>query len=72
MSQIVQQLRLELPLRSLFQSPTVAEMAAVITAHRGQTLGGENLERLLAELELISEDEALRRSTATRSTTGDK
>ena len=71
-AQIVQQLRLELPLRSLFQSPTVAAMAMEITAHRGETLGADNLERLLAELESLSDDEAQRRLAAIRSTTADK
>jgi acyl carrier protein len=71
-AQIVKQLRLELALRSLFQAPTVAEMAAVITAHRGGALGGESLERKLSELESLSEEEAQRRLAAKRSTTVDK
>jgi len=33
-------------------------MAAVITEHRGKLLGEEELERLLSELELMSDEEA--------------
>ena len=57
-SQVIKQFQLELPLQSLFQSPTVAEMAAVITEHQGRLSGKEELERLLSELELMSDEEA--------------
>ncbi|MGZ8444779.1 MAG: phosphopantetheine-binding protein, partial [Candidatus Binatia bacterium] len=57
-SRVIKQFQLELPLQSLFQSPTVAEMAAVITEHQGKLLGEEELERLLSELELMSDEEA--------------
>jgi acyl carrier protein len=57
-SQIIKQFQLELPLRLLFQSPTVAEMAAVIAEHQGKQLGEKELERLLGELESMSEEEA--------------
>lgn len=57
-SQVIKQFQLELPLLSLFQSPTVAEMAAVIIEHRGKLLGEEELERLLSEVELMSDEEA--------------
>ena len=57
-SQVIKQFQLELPLLSLFQSPTVAEMAAVIIEHRGKLLGAEDLERLLGELEMMSDQEA--------------
>ena len=57
-SQVIKQFQLELPLLSLFQSPTVAEMAAVIIEHRGKLLGEEELERLLGELEMMSDEEA--------------
>jgi hypothetical protein len=36
-------------------------MAAVITEHRGKRLGKEELERLLGELDALSEEEAQRR-----------
>jgi hypothetical protein len=55
-----QTFQLELPVNVLFDSPTVAEMAAVITAHQGKTLGGEELDRILTELESVSEKEAQR------------
>jgi acyl carrier protein len=60
-SRVVQQFQLELPLQSLFQAPTIAAMAAVITEHQGKRLGNEELERMLAELEATSEDEAEQR-----------
>ena len=42
------------------EAPTVAEMAAVIAEHRGKKLGKADLERMLAELESFSDDEARR------------
>ena len=57
-SQVIKQFQLELPLRSLFQSPTVAAMAAVITEHQGELLGEDELERMLGELESMSDEEA--------------
>jgi len=71
-SNILQQLRLDLPLQSLFQSPTVAEIAAIITAHRVETVGGKKLQRLITELESLSDDEAQRRVTVIQSTLDDK
>jgi acyl carrier protein len=57
-SQVIKQFRLELPLQSLFQSPTVAEMAAVIEECREKRLSEDELERLLSEVESMSEEEA--------------
>jgi len=57
-SQVIKQFRLELPLQSLFQSPTVAEMAAVIDERQKNRLTEEELERILTELEAMSEEEA--------------
>jgi acyl carrier protein len=59
-SRVIKQFQLELPLQSLFQSPTVGEMAVVITEGQGKRLGAEELERMLGELESISDDEAQR------------
>ncbi len=57
-SQVMKQFQLEIPLQSLFQSPTVAKIAAVIMEHQTKKLGEKDLERILAELESMSEEEA--------------
>ena len=57
-SQVIKRFQLELPLQSLFAAPTIAEMAAVIQAHRGKHLSEERLVRMLAELESMTEEEA--------------
>jgi len=59
-SQVIKKFRLELPLQSLFQSPTVAEMAAVIVLHQEKQLGEKELDRILTELESMSDREAER------------
>ena len=50
-SRVLKRFQLEIPLQSLLQSPTVAEMAAVITQHQGKQLGQEELDRIVTELE---------------------
>jgi len=73
-SEVIKTFQLELPVQALFQAPTVAQMAAVITEHRGKRLGNEELVRILTELESLSEEEA-RRLLADKSgsaTTGDR
>ena len=57
-SQVIRTFQLELPLQSLFQSPTIAGMAAVIMEHQGKPLGKEDLERMLGEIEALSDEEA--------------
>jgi len=59
-SQVIKNFQLELPLQSLFQSPTIAAMAAVIMEHQGKRLGEEELERVLGDLESLSDEEARR------------
>jgi len=59
-SQVIKKFQLELPLQSLFQSPTIAEMAAVIMEHQGKRLGEKDLDRMLGELESLSDEEAKR------------
>ena len=57
-SHVIQTFQLELPLQSLFQAPTVAEMAVVITEHQGKKLDETEMAIILTELESISEEKA--------------
>jgi acyl carrier protein len=59
-SRVVKQFQLVIPLQWLFQSPTIADTAAVITAHQGKTLDEQSLTRLLEDLEALSDEEAQR------------
>jgi acyl-coenzyme A synthetase/AMP-(fatty) acid ligase/acyl carrier protein len=59
-SRVIKQFQLEVPLQSLFQSPTVAEMAAVIAEHQGKKLDKKELNRILTEVESLSDAEASR------------
>jgi acyl carrier protein len=57
-SRVIRTFQVEVPLQALFAAPTVAEMAAVITQYQAKKLGEQDLNRILAELESLSEDEA--------------
>ncbi len=59
-SRLIQAFQLELPLKSLFQAPTIAEMAAIIAEHQGENLTVQAMERVLSEIESMSDDEAQR------------
>jgi|RhiMetdeSRZDD1v2_1073273.scaffolds.fasta_scaffold21973_6 amino acid adenylation domain-containing protein len=60
---VLTEFRVELPLRALFEAPTIAAMAVEITAHRAHALGPERLETLLRELEAQYTDGASARRT---------
>ena len=57
-SHVIRTFQVDVPLQALFAAPTVAEMAALITQHQAKKLGEQDLHRILAELESLSEDEA--------------
>jgi len=59
-SRVFEQFQLELPLQALFQSPTIATMAAVITEHQGKMLDESQLTTILDELASLSDAEAQR------------
>jgi phage FluMu protein gp41 len=58
MSRVIQTFQLELPIKALFDSPTVADMAVVITQNRVKKASQEDLARLLSEVEALSDEEA--------------
>ena len=49
---------IELSVKALFESPTVAEMAIVITQSQAGKADDEEVERMLAELEAVSDEQA--------------
>ena len=59
-SQVLKTFRVEIPLTSLFEAPTVAEMAAVIIESQARKLKQADLDRLLTELESLSDNAAQR------------
>jgi amino acid adenylation domain-containing protein len=60
-SRVINTFKVELPIKSLFESPTVADMAVVITENMAKKAGDEELARMLAELESISDEDARQR-----------
>jgi acyl-coenzyme A synthetase/AMP-(fatty) acid ligase/acyl carrier protein len=59
-SRVLKWFQLEIPLPSLFNAPTVAEMANVITTHQAKRLGEQEMEKILTELESLTDKEAQR------------
>jgi surfactin family lipopeptide synthetase C len=57
-SQVIKHFQVDLPLKSLFESPTVAEMARLITEHRAEKLSEHELQSILKDLESMSDDQA--------------
>ena len=57
-SRVIQTFALELPVRALFDAPTVAEMAAIIVQNQAKRASDEELAQMLREVEVMTEDEA--------------
>jgi amino acid adenylation domain-containing protein len=57
---VLEKFQLEVPLKRLFESVTVAEMAIVIADRQAKEIDASKLEEILTELELLSEKEARR------------
>jgi amino acid adenylation domain-containing protein len=71
-ARVVQLFPLDLPVKALFESPTVADMARVIVENQSQRASQTDLERLLSDIETISEEEAQRRLEEFNSTIAQK
>jgi amino acid adenylation domain-containing protein len=57
-SRVIQSNQLDLPLRSLLDAPTVADMARVIVENAAKRASESDLERILSAIEAMSEHEA--------------
>ena len=57
-SRVIQQFQLDIPLRSLFETPIIADIATVIKAHLGKPLDEQGVTKLIDELDALSEEEA--------------
>lgn len=56
-SRVITTFHVKIPLRTLFDSPTLADMAVVITQRRTEKVKHEELDQILTELEALSEEE---------------
>ena len=59
-ARVIGDFRVELPLRSLFESPTVADMAVAITHDRAKSANQSDIDRMLRELEVLTDEQAER------------
>jgi hypothetical protein len=55
-SRVISAWQVELPVKALFDAPTVAEMAVVIARHHARNATPDDIERMLAELEALSDE----------------
>jgi hypothetical protein len=57
-TRVIQIFQLELPVKALFDSPTIAEMACVITQNDLKPANETELTQMLREVEAMTEEEA--------------
>lgn len=58
-SWVISTFHVELPLRSMFQSPTVADMALAVSQTQAKAADPTDIERLLTELEALSTEQPM-------------
>jgi len=56
-AQLMRRFKVDLPINTLFESPTVAKMAEILLNERARTTGEEDLGRILREVESLSDEE---------------
>ena len=71
-SRAIQTFRLELPVNALFNAPTVAGMAVIVEQNRAKRVNDADLERMLREVETMTEEEAQRSVDEINSTVSNK
>ena len=59
-SRVISAFRVEVPLRSVFEASTVARMAVLVTQRRAEEAEQTDVERLVSELEALSDEQAKR------------
>ena len=59
-SRVIDRFKVDLPIKTLFDSPTVADMAMIITQNQVEKAGDERLARMLGELDAMSDEEVKR------------
>jgi len=59
-SRVIQSFQLELPVKALFDAPTVAEIANIITQNQTKQASNTEMAQMLHEVEAMTEDEAQR------------
>lgn len=57
-SRVREAFHIEIPLRILFEKPTIGELAVVITERQAEGAGEGNLARMMTELDALSDEEA--------------
>ena len=57
-SQMICSFQLEVAIKELFDSPTVADMASLIVQNQAKKVGQEDIDRMISELEAMSEVQA--------------
>ncbi|MGB7951261.1 MAG: phosphopantetheine-binding protein, partial [Candidatus Binatia bacterium] len=66
MSRVSKEMRVELPIRSLFEAPTTALMTVAVAQHQVHKLDAKELDQIRSELALLTEEEAMRFLTGTK------
>ncbi len=73
-ARVIQTYQLEIPIKALFDAPTVAEMASLITQNQANPASEAELEHMLREVEAMTEEEVQKQLVreSTRTPTGER